>query len=330
MKLCSTTTMHPLPPYVYFTHDHPDIPSAMTFFRPRLFEPPRIWQLRRLVTSGTSTPLVTRWDTRHVYTHLRLRSFVCWDESPIPNLRLWCPPRHLPIRHSGHLSYLTTDPEINNHEILFGFHVNPNSGSPVNRVRSVLWMRTLSRKPSKGSGFPETLSFGTFTSVHPDLRSKLRRRRIRKGTAHKLRPHRLLRLRDQLGFRTLITGLRWTPLLWLLADHTCPGLWVYTRYSHSPFCFIVLDIYKYNSSKKSFSMNTHTILSFTFITSTFHSVMYPRDFVSLFTLPCVRSSLLSFILFKSFYSFWHVPSLFLRHLNVKWGPEWVEVTIFDG
>src|SRR6202047_5543967 len=96
-------------------------------------------------------------------------------------------------------------------------------GSPVNRVRSVLWIRSLSRKPFKGIGSPETLSLGTFTSVHPNLRSKLRRRRIREGTAHKLRPHRLLRLRDQLGFhkttRTLIT-----PLLRLLAALIRPGL----------------------------------------------------------------------------------------------------------
>src|ERR1700737_4903413 len=45
MKLCPLTTMHLLPPYAYFTHDHPDILSTLE-------------QLQHLVTSGTSTPLI--------------------------------------------------------------------------------------------------------------------------------------------------------------------------------------------------------------------------------------------------------------------------------
>jgi len=70
-------------------------------------------------------------------------------------------------------------------------------------------------------------------------------------------------------------------------------------------------------------MNTHTILSstfnrYTFILFTSHSVMYQRDFVSLFTLSCVRPSLLSFIL--KFYSFWHCPPLLFPMVHPKQSP----------
>ena len=64
MKLCPMTTMHLLPPHAYFIHDHLDILSATTILWPHLFKPLRIWQircpeqLRRLVTSRTSTPMI--------------------------------------------------------------------------------------------------------------------------------------------------------------------------------------------------------------------------------------------------------------------------------
>ena len=112
MKSCPMTTMHPLPPYAYFIHDHQDIPSATTILWPHLFEPPRIWQIRcleqlwRLVTSGTSTPMIPDviLITCIIISNSGHPSVTTKDQLRISHNNIH--PDICQIRHSGHPSHL--------------------------------------------------------------------------------------------------------------------------------------------------------------------------------------------------------------------------------
>src|SRR6202011_5980196 len=76
IKLCPMTTMHPLPSYAYFIHDHLDIPSATTILRPPPLQTSE--DLTNLTSRATPTSsrlrnLDTRDPqcyTRHWYIHL--------------------------------------------------------------------------------------------------------------------------------------------------------------------------------------------------------------------------------------------------------------------
>jgi hypothetical protein len=89
---------------------------------------------------------------------------------------------------------------IQKHQLCYPIRISYQLWTPVLPIIESVWSSgwtPLNRGLLQRLVSSEALSLGMVASAHPDLCSKLRRRRNREGTAHKLRPHRLLRQRDQ-------------------------------------------------------------------------------------------------------------------------------------
>ena len=133
MKLCPMTTMHPLPSYAYFIHNHLDIPSTTTILRPHLFEPPRTWhiqhpeQLRHLVTSRTLTPMIPddTITTCIFISHSGHSSIMTKSQLQTTNYKVH--PNICQTQHSGHPSLWCLTIWIINCDVLSRFHTNSES-----------------------------------------------------------------------------------------------------------------------------------------------------------------------------------------------------------